>query len=644
MKIRTKLNLAFALTIIIVVFSIGTFIKISSMKVSLEDAKKTMLQETILAADSINARLGVYMDIARATGMDTSFTCNPVDTGKVASLKSKVNGFGFTSGNILDVNGISLSDGEDFSDRAYVQRALAGEVNVSDVTVSKLTGKAGVSVAAPTRDITGIINGVVYYRMDTDFITNLIAAISASENSKTFITDGKGGLVAHNSEDLAEIDLSELNYGDYLGDPEKASEILSGVAGNTTYKVNGIEYVCGFAPIQNSDGWTVIIEAPVNDFTKNTISMLNRMLMLSAVLIILGIIFSTGFAISISKAVNNVSKVLKSVAAGNLDVRIDKTSRKDEIGELQNDTAQLQETLKGIIGQTTEKLGAIANYDLTSTDMSEYEGDYNKITEAVNSIKNILRGLVINIQQSSSEVGLGARQLADATNMLSQGTVTQASSIQTVSDRIDEMSSGIEKNSANGNAVSERLNSLDTEIKIGDENMGMLLSSVEDVKRISNDVSKIVGTIDSIAFQTNLLALNASVEAARAGSAGKGFAVVAEEVRNLATKCQESSNKTEELISACLKAIGKAKDYADGTFSILNDVTGHSAGVAETFTEIAEDTSIQAEKAKEVSEEVKKIYDVVQSNTATAEQIAASTTVLSEQAKALQDMIGAFRV
>ena len=645
MKIKAKLNLAFTLTIVIVVFALGAYIRSSSMKVSVDRARESMEQATILAADSINSRLGVYMNIAKATGLDTSFSSNPVATGKVASLKTKAGDYGFTSGNVLDINGVSLADGEDFSDREYVQKALAGEVNVSDMTVSKLTGKAGVSIAAPTVDITGMINGVVYYRMDTDFITNLISNIHTSENSKTFITDKNGKLVAHT---VLGLDIDEandgLNYGDYLGDQAKADMILGGEVGNTTYTVFGVEYICGYAPIPNSNGWTVIIESPVSDYTNSTTEMLNRMMILNVALVVLGIIFASFFAGSISKAVNNVKNVLNSVSTGNLDVQIEKTSRKDEIGELQNQTAELQATLKNIIGQTSESLGAIASYDLTGADMNAYPGDYNQITESVNSIKHILTELVVNIQQSSSEVGLGAKQLADATNMLSQGTVTQASSIQTVSDRIEEMSAGIEKNSANGNAVSERLNSLDSEIKEGDENMGMLLSSVEEVKKISNDVSKIVGTIDDIAFQTNLLALNASVEAARAGSAGKGFAVVAEEVRNLATKCQESSNKTEELITACLKAIGKAKEYADGTFEILNDVTGHSAGVAETFTEIAEDTTVQAEKAKEVSEEVKKIYDVVQSNTATAEQIAASTTVLSEQARALQEMIGAFRV
>ncbi len=372
--------------------------------------------------------------------------------------------------------------------------------------------------------------------------------------------------------------------------------------------------------------------------------MLNKMLIVIAIFLVMGGLTGYFFATYISKSLNQVINVLGNISSGKLDEAVVTSNGTDEIAELLNTTAKFQTDMKDIIGQTTSTLGAISSYDLTINDMQSFSGDYNKISQSVNSIKHILRNLITNIQQSSAEVGLGATQLADATNMLSQGTVTQASSIQNVMDSMEGMTTGIAKTSENGNKVNKSLGELDTEIVHGDTKMSELKDQVAQVKILSNDVAKINLEINDIAFQTNILALNASVEAARAGVYGRGFAVVAEEVRNLATKSQESATKTEELISACISAIDRAKKNADETSEILGSVTKNSSGVATAFDEIAKDTEAQSEKAKIVSDEVRKIYDVVQSNTATAEEIAASTSILSDQARALQDMIGMFRV
>ncbi len=645
MKIRGKLNLAFCFIIILIIVSLGTFVRSGSIKASLQQASQDMTEATKLAADSVGSKLEVYMDIAKATGEDTSISMNPVATGRVATLKSRVKSYGFSSGNLLDINGVSVEDGENFADREYVKKALAGQVNISDVTTSKLTGKNGISIAAPVRDISDEIQGVVYYRLDTDFLNDLVGSIHISDNSRAYIVDAGGSLVAHTQMEAGlEQSANESTFHEYLGNDSVANTILGGKAGNLSYAVNGVANIYAFAPIANTNGWTVIIEAPQSDFTKPTYDMLNNMMVLNIFMLVIGLIISGCFAAGISRALKRTSNVLLAVSKGDLTVEINSTTRKDEIGMLQNQTAELQVTMKELIGDVTTSLGAIADYNLTLSDIKEYGGDYNKISESVNAIRHMLSGLIGDVQRSSSEVETGARQLADATNMLSEGTVTQASSIQNVSDNIEEMSQGIARNSENGNLVSDRLNDLDSKIKTGDEKMSCLMEAVEKVKKLSSDVSKIVGTIDDIAFQTNLLALNASVEAARAGNAGKGFAVVAEEVRNLATKCQESSNQTEELISACIKAIDQAKVYADETSVILNDVTNNSSEVAGAFAAIASDTQIQSEKAKVVSDEVRKIFDVVQANTATAEEIAASTNILSDQADALQNMIGTFRI
>lgn len=125
---------------------------------------------------------------------------------------------------------------------------------------------------------------------------------------------------------------------------------------------------------------------------------------------------------------------------------------------------------------------------------------------------------------------------------------------------------------------------------------------------------------------------------------GKGFAVVAEEVRSLAVKCGEASNKTSDLVNACVKSITNAKECADATFESLSGIVNDSAEISIAFQSIADDTLEQANKSKRIQDEVDNISDVVQTNTATAEETAASTALLSEQAKSLKELIRKFKI
>ena len=209
---------------------------------------------------------------------------------------------------------------------------------------------------------------------------------------------------------------------------------------------------------------------------------------------------------------------------------------------------------------------------------------------------------------------------------------------------MDEVVERISSSSENGAVVNKKLRELDDEIKQSNTQMSELLSVVHQIEEMSEDIKKIVGTIDSIAFQTNILALNASVEAARAGDNGKGFAVVAEEVGTLAAKCGESSKKTAELIEKTIVAISNAKEYADSTFESINEIVANSAEISQAFNQIAEVNILQVQKANEIRVEIGNISEVVQSNTATAEQTAASTEVLSNQALMLERSVSKFRV
>ena len=209
---------------------------------------------------------------------------------------------------------------------------------------------------------------------------------------------------------------------------------------------------------------------------------------------------------------------------------------------------------------------------------------------------------------------------------------------------IDNVTSSINKSSEEGQLINNRLGRLEQEIQAGNEQMNNLIEVVNEVEKMSSDIQKIVGDIDNISFQTNILALNASVEAARAGDNGRGFAVVAEEVSALAAKSGEASKRTGDLIEKCIAGISAVKEKADATSLSLSNIVSNSTEIAHAFDEITERTNDEAEKANSIKAEVDNITAVVQSNSSSAMETAASTEELNHQAISLEEMVAAFKV
>ena len=637
MKLSTKISIVFSLTIIILVYIIGTEACLYSYSSTISLVEKNSRSSAKTTARDIEALLQNYKNIAKASGSDMTLIGNIPNEVRVKKVEQLAKQYGFTSGNLLDKKGVSIKDGTDFSDRDYVKAALNGKTNISDVTLSKYTNTYGISIAAPLIS-SGRIIGVVYYRADVDFMNDIVKHISVGQGSYAYILDENNNVIAHKNEKYIMND----KYKEMI--PKDIKNCISSQNGSMTCSYGGDKYICGYSKIDKTANWRVVIASPESAYNSDILRFVKKLVISDIIALIVAIIVALMIARVISRPIVRVKNLLSALAQGDLSVQLNDTKNKDELGILQNSAVSLNRMLSDMLTQSGDVLSKMAAYDLTSEDMREYPGKFNELAASINSIKAILSNMILNIQNSSVNVDGGSKQLAEAASMLSEGTMAQASSLQKLVMDVENVAQNINANSDKTIFVNESLGNLDSEIKDGNQKMQELSNVVRTVEEMSEDIKKIVNTIDGIAFQTNILALNASVEAARAGESGRGFAVVAQEIGTLATKSSDASKKTAELIEKCIKGIESAKEYADITSDSLAKIVSDSNNIANAFDEMSKANEIQAKNANDIRNEIENISQVVQSNTATAQQTAASTEVLSEQAAALKDMTGRFKV
>lgn len=637
MKLSTKISIVFSLTIIILVYIIGTEACLYSYSSTISLVEKNSRSSAKTTARDIEALLQNYKNIAKASGSDITLIGNVPNEVRVKKVEQLAKQYGFTSGNLLNKKGVSIKDGTDFSDRDYVKAALNGKTNISDVTLSKYTNTYGISIAAPLIS-SGRIIGVVYYRADVDFMNDIVKHISVGQGSYAYILDENNNVIAHKNEKYIMND----RYKEMI--PKDIKNCISSQNGSMTCAYGGDKYIFGYSKIDKTANWRVVIASPESAYNSDILRFVKKLVISDIIALIAAIIVALIIARVISRPIVRVKNLLSALAQGDLSVQLNDTKNKDELGILQNSAVSLNRMLSDMLTQSGDVLSKMAAYDLTSEDMREYPGKFNELAASINSIKAILSNMILNIQNSSVNVDGGSKQLAEAASMLSEGTMAQASSLQKLVTDVENVAQNINANSDKTIFVNESLGNLDSEIKDGNQKMQELSNVVRTVEEMSEDIKKIVNTIDGIAFQTNILALNASVEAARAGESGRGFAVVAQEIGTLATKSSDASKKTAELIEKCIKGIESAKEYADITSDSLAKIVSDSNNIANAFDEMSKANEIQAKNANDIRNEIENISQVVQSNTATAQQTAASTEVLSEQAAALKDMTGRFKV
>lgn len=300
--------------------------------------------------------------------------------------------------------------------------------------------------------------------------------------------------------------------------------------------------------------------------------------------------------------------------------------------------------LKQYIDEITITLEAIGQGNLAQSIESEYLGDFLAIKNALNNITTTLNGTISEINSAAEQVLSGSSQISNAAQALSQGATQQAGAIQELTATIESIANETKRNAINANEADSTTRRVQNEVETSNVQMQKMVTAMAEINDSSKNISKIIKVIDDIAFQTNILALNAAVEAARAGEHGRGFAVVAEEVRTLAARSADAARTTSSLIQGSIIKVDTGSIIVDETAVSLREILMHIARVTDFVNQIAKSSNDQASELAQINQGINEVSQVVQTNSATAEESAAASEELSGQAEILKHMVGGFQL
>lgn len=344
--------------------------------------------------------------------------------------------------------------------------------------------------------------------------------------------------------------------------------------------------------------------------------------------------------------VNTVKEMAKQMEQGNLgsNTGIQKRLRENEIGEVAQLISTAVATLNVYVGDISTMMKEMSKGNFGYHTDIEYKGDFSPIAESAKALNKRMRSVIDSINSSADEVFNGTEMLSNGSSSLAAGSAKQASAAEELTASVTEISENIRLNAENSEKAQRLSNDSINMVNSQNEQIENMLTAMTNIENSAAEISKIIKTIDDIAFQTNILALNAAVEAARAGTAGKGFAVVADEVRNLATKSADAVSTTTSLIERCIEAVSNGSEIAHNTADAMAQVIEITGETNRLIESIADQTVKQAESVQQVKSEIENISEVISQNSATAEESAASCEQLNGQATELRDKISIFQV
>ncbi|MCX4272102.1 MAG: methyl-accepting chemotaxis protein [Acetatifactor sp.] len=607
---------------------------------------KTLGPATQMAADAVEWRMDNYWTALQEAAASDIFRESAPDAPELVPVRDEIasrNGFIYTGK--MDADGLS-STGYSYAEEEYFQQCKENmKPYISDIMND---GQRMIFLLEVPIIIDGRFEGVVYGGINADFLSDIVVNLSMGNDGVAYILDNKGNVIGHRERSVVEsgsnmIEAAKTDAG--VADVAAVNQrMIQGETGFGAYTFYGDNKFVGFAPIDGNQQWSIAIEASQREFK----STLDRSILLTILVVFLVVLATFPVAVLVGRSISGPIRAcvlrLEKLAEGDLHTASPVVRSRDETAELTKALDTTMHRLNDVVQDVSHHLGKMGQGDFRENITRTYWGDFVAIEKSMKAIHGSLKDTLLQISQSAETVASSAGQVSTGAQSLSQGATQQASAIHELSSTVTGIAQNARQTAAAAEEAGLFANQADAQLGISVDYVKELNSAMEKISSSSAEISKIISTIEGIAFQTNILALNASVEAARAGSAGKGFAVVSSEVRSLASKSDEAAKATKELIESSIATVMEGSQVVSRVTESLNKANSIAQNVSVKMNVVVEAVESQTEAISQVTDGINQISSVVQDTSSTSVESAATSQELSKQSLLMNNLVRKFRL
>lgn len=547
-----------------------------------------------------------------------------------------------------DAIGITTRTGESLD---TFQQTILSQPSLTNLGImeSPGTGSMILSMYYPLFDgqtCIGYVGAGVYASHLTDVLLNLdIKGLTHSEY--VFLNVENGTYLYHEDESMLNTETTDKGYLEII---ERIKSDGNTEAGTYSYQdENGTDQLVVYKYLKDRN-WVFMVRdnsAEVYErvsVVRITVAILCASVAAVIILVTLLFLYREGRELMIMEQA--ISRL------GNLELSVDQElepfyGRTDEIGMIAETIHNVCDCLRKTIEDIGRILGEMADGNIAVDVVKNedyYIGDFRVLAESLKSIRTHLTNVMCDISQIASQVNSGANQVSAGAQALSHGTMQQKDSMNGLVSNVTDITTQIQNSAVRCGNASNLVDKATGYAAEADTKMEQLITATRNIDQSSSQIGSIIKTIEDIAFQTNILALNAAVEAARAGDAGQGFSVVSDEVRNLASKSAEAARNTSTLIGRSLHDVQTGTESTNLAISAMQVISECIQSIKALMDEISLASVQQSEMIVSVENRIKEVSKVIEENSDAAEESAAISNELSDQAKTLNQLISQFRI